>query len=168
MSVVKSYTELTKERGKSGQGRTTSASPRTASSSPYKRRWGSPVQKSRPQSSTRGETTTSRRNPNNHNRSHPTPTKQRNWGTSVTTTKQRNWGPYFVPDGTLPYAYQPTNEMFVPGTGFLRKQFKIPSFWEVVEELGWLIFEAVLAAAGQAVFQFFAGHRRFHPGPGKM
>ena len=163
MSEVKPYSEVIKERGVPGQHRAIQRkSPATT------KRWNTPIQNRRPQPSAQRSTTPPRRSSNNHTWSHPTPSSGKpNWRSS-TTTKQRNWGPFSIPDGTLPYAYQPTTEMFIPETGFLSKKFKIPTFWEVVKELGWLIFEAALAAAGHAVFQFFAGHRRFHPGPGKM
>ncbi len=72
---------------------------------------------------------------------------------------------YQVPAGTLPYAYAPSS-LARKDNGSIIRGWQIPHWKEVLKDLGFLILETALAAIGSAIFAFFTGHRRFHPGPG--
>jgi len=72
---------------------------------------------------------------------------------------------YSVPSGTLPYAYAPSH-LAVRDNGKIVRGWKIPTWQEVVKDFAFIALETILAALGSALFQFFTGHRRFHPGPG--
>lgn len=160
---MKSYSQINSERGRPGQGRTATAPRSNNRRSAYSRTWSSsPSAPKKPSSSSRNTSYS----PNTNTRT--TYGQSSRFGHPVAQTKQRNWGPFSIPNGTLPYAYQPTADMFMPQTGLLNRKFKVPTIKEVLKDLGWILLEGLLACAGRIVFEFFSGHRRFYPGPGKV
>lgn len=108
---------------------------------------------------------------------HPQPVRSGGFGSkpraSAPTSRQKTppyytgeaLGQYQVPTGTLPYAYGPSSSA-IRDNGRLVRGWKTAAVKMVLKDLGFIILEAVLAAVGHAIYTFFAGHRRFHPGPG--
>ena len=167
------FKELQKQNGPPGRGRTqqTNSTRATAvATQPNRGGWASRKPENpgrwtgqRQSMTTKQNSSSSRWSSNNSS------TNNSRWSSTNTTRSNQNtiWGKFTIPSGTLPYAYGPSNEMINTNTGRVIRGFKIPSFWEVMKDLGWWVLEAMLAAAGHAVFQFFKDHRRFHPGPGR-
>ena len=63
---------------------------------------------------------------------------------------------YQEPNTSRPYAYEPSKGDMT---------WRRPTKKEVLIDMMWKIAEAMIAAAGMAVAEFFI-HRRFHPGAG--
>jgi hypothetical protein len=110
-----------------------------------------------------------RSSPQARNYTHPRPQQSRQ---AVTPRKPGTYshaeiGQYQIPTGTLPYAYAPSG-LARKENGRVVRGWRIPDWKEVLKDLGFLILETALAAIGSAIFAFFTGHRRFHPGPGVL